>query len=318
MNYSESRFSLPFVTDKSVPEELFSYEGRNNKIFSVYYNSLINRILLFGEFSMNGFTNYAMVQGASLRPSDRLTINLLYRKYSPGFTGLHSNGPGISSTTANEHGLLGNFVFEAAKHFFVSAGCNITHYQWMKYRCSFPSLAKREEIRLRYLPSDKLTFDFTYSYRYAMLDNQDEDGVAGVEENKTTTFKGQIKYALNEILTLSSRIDYKIADPSDSRGALLLQDLVCRFRKIPLTLWLRYCVFNTDSWDSRLYTYENDLLYSFMIPSLSGEGSRTYIIAKWEIRNFGELRLKYGITSLIDNGNIEDRDELRFQFRIWF
>jgi hypothetical protein len=316
--WSENRFLLPVKTDKSNAEDLYKFEGCRNQIYSLYYNSLINRILLYGELSLNDPQNLALVQGVTLRPSDRLILNILYRNYTPGFVSFHGNGPGNTSSTSNEQGILGNFIFEAAKHFFISAGCDISNSPWLKYRCSFPSLAKKEEIRIKYLPFENLSFDLSYNFRYSMLDNQLENGIAQVKEVKTRTVKGQARFTLNNV-TFALRADYKVADPSDSKGMLLLHDIIYRFRQVPVTLWFRYCIFNTDNWDSRLYTYENDLLYSFSIPALSGEGSRSYIMAKWEIGDIAELRFKYGLTSYLSSAyENEEKDEIKIQFRVWF
>ncbi len=316
--WSENRFLLPVKTDKSNAEDLYKFEGNRNQIYSLYYNSLINRILLFGELSLNNPQNLALVQGVTLRPSDRLILNILYRNYASGFVSFHGNGPGNTSSTSNEQGISGNFIFEAAKHLFISAGCDISNYPWLKYRCSFPSLTKKEEIRIKYLPFENLSFDLSYNFRYSMLDNPLENGIARVEEVKTRTIKGQAKFTLNNV-TFALRADYKVADPSDSKGMLLLHDIIYRFRQVPVTLWFRYCIFNTDNWDSRLYTYENDLLYSFSIPALSGEGSRSYIMVKWEIGDIAELRFKYGLTSYLSSANEnEEKDEIKIQFRIWF
>ncbi len=153
--WSESRYSVPVIPDISDPENLYDFTGDINRIFSFHYNSLINRMLLYGEFSFNDPEKYAFVQGATLRPSDRLTINFVYRNYSPGYTSFHGNGPGINSSDNNEKGFLGNFTFEAAKHLFISAGCDVSHFPWLKYRCSCPSSARRTEIRIKYMPMGK-------------------------------------------------------------------------------------------------------------------------------------------------------------------
>jgi hypothetical protein len=317
--WSEDRFSLPVNPTGQAPEDIFDFEGDRNNLYTVYYSSLIKRILLYGEFSTNEYKKYAFVQGLSFRPSDRLTINFLFRNYNAGYTSYRGKGPGSGSATGNEQGILGNFIFEAAKHLFISGGCDIQYFPWLKYRCSAPSSGMRQEIRVRFLATEKLTIDASYNYRLSMVDNTENTGIPEQKKIITNSLKGSVRYSLYDNLTLGTRFDYKVADPSGSRGMLLLQDMNYRFRQLPVTIWFRYCVFNTDTWDSRLYTYENDLLYSFSIPALSGEGSRSYIMAKWEIRDIAEIRLKYSITSLAENSTtFQERDEIKLQLKVWF
>jgi hypothetical protein len=317
--WSETRFSLPVNLHGNDPEKIYDFTGDRNDLYTLYYNSFIRKILLYGELSADKNGKYALVQGMSFRPSDRLTISFLFRDYKSGYITFYGQGPGTGSRTANEKGILGSFSFEAAKHLFISGGCDIQYFPWLKYRCSSPSRGVRREIKIRYLPSEKLILDASYNYRLSMTDNSDAQSVPDQNNIITRSLKSSVRYSFHDNLIVGTRIDYKVVNQFGSSGFSLFQEINYRFRNIPISLWARYCLFNTDDWYARIYTYENDLLYSCSIPALAGEGSRSYIMARWETGDFSELRIKYGITSLVKNGNsLKNTDELKLQFRIWF
>ena len=46
---------------------------------------------------------------------------------------------------------------------------------------------------------------------------------------------------------------------------------------------LRLQYFETDSYDSRIYAYENDVLYSYSIPAFSDKGFRYYLTLNYDI-----------------------------------
>jgi hypothetical protein len=317
MDWSENRFSLPVNQVENDPEKIFSFKGASNNVYSLYYNSIIKRILFFGELSSNGYKKNAVIQGLSFRPSDRFIINFLYRNYNAGYISFHGKGPGISSETGNEKGILGNFTLEAAKHLFISGGCDIRYFPWLKYRCSSPSWGVKREIRIRFIPTEKLTFDGLYSYRFSMADNTAGNGIPELKQLYTKSVKFYVRYALYENLTIGTRIDYKIVEPPGSKGMLFLEDINYRVRSLPVSFWLRFCVFSTDDYESRLYTWENDLLYTFSIPSLYDKGSRIYLMTGWKISDKAEIRIKYGILTKTDTpGIISNIEEFRIQVKV--
>jgi hypothetical protein len=317
MAWSENRFSLPVKPDGNDPGKIFSFSGKSGNICSFYYNSMIKKILLYGEVSVNESGNYAIVQGLSFRPSDRLIINFLFWKYTPGYTSFHGIGPGGSSGSYSEESLLGNFTFEAAKHLFITGGCYIQHFPWLKYRCSSPSQGVRRETGIKYMPGEKLTFDLIYNYRYSMTDNTATNGIPVLKEMIARSIKFVVRYSIYDNLTMGTRLDYRIVDPSSRKGFLLLEDMNYRLRSIPLSLWLRYCIFRTEDYDTRIYTWENDLLYTLSIPALYGSGSRFYIMAGWKIAGKAEIRFKYGILSESDpRGVYNNTEEFRLQLKL--
>ena len=301
--WSEIMLSLPLKPVSSKPEDFYDPSGYTFNTGTLYYNHTFRRLHSSGELSINNNLKHALVQALSLRPSDRLLINVVYRNYAPGFFSFHANGPGSTSSTSNARGLYGGFTLEMARHLFLSAGCDTENYPWLRYRCSAPSRAVRQEIRLKFMPAGNLTLEGIYNFRQSMVNISGENRIPRQNQTTYSTVKAVVVYSPSPVITLRSRVDFKLAGPSGSQGTLLLEDIICRFRRVPLSIWFRSCIFHTEDWDSRLYTYENDLLYSFSIPALYGKGSRNYLMIKWKISDIADLRIKYGITTKTENAD---------------
>ena len=62
-------------------------------------------------------------------------------------------------------------------------------------------------------------------------------------------------------------------------GCLLSQDLSYKSPKQNITLSLLYALFDVDSYNERIYSYENDVQYSYSIPAYYGKGIRSMILA---------------------------------------
>jgi hypothetical protein len=310
-------FSIPFLPEKNSGEDLYKFGGTRNMVTSFYFNYLLKRFMIAGEISSSGVKEYAFIQNIAFRPSDRLNINILYRNYSPGFTSFHGRGPG-QSPVCNEQSITGSFSFEAARGLFISAGSENRSYPWLRYGVSAPSSAMRHELRLKYIPADRLIFESSYQFRNTQAEGDVLWGIPYLDEEKSRSVRIQARYALGENITLVTRSDYRHASPSGQRGFLILQDIIYNMGRLPFSIWYRFCIFNTGGFDSGIYTWENDLLSSFNIPVLYGRGSRSYIMAGWKAGSFADIRIKYWMSSQEINGITENADELRIQVRLRF
>ena len=68
-----------------------------------------------------------------------------------------------------------------------------------------------------------------------------------------------------------------------SRGFLAFFDVFYKPALKPLSANLRLQYFETDDFNSRIYAYENDVLYGFSIPPFSDKGYRYYLNMSYDM-----------------------------------
>jgi hypothetical protein len=110
-------------------------------------------------------------------------------------------------------------------------------------------------------------------------------------------YRLNVSYAISEYFTIKSRVEFITVDRESvgrERGMLLSQDVLYRPKNFPVDVALRYAIFDTDSYDARLYTYENNALYAFATPAYFYTGSRAYILIRWSFLKKCDLWVRYG------------------------
>ena len=108
---------------------------------------------------------------------------------------------------------------------------------------------------------------------------------------------------------------------------MIYQDIFYDLRKIPLSFNMRFAVFDTDSYNSRIYAYENDILHAFSIPAYYSKGTRTYFNIKYSAGKHVDIWLRYSqtyysnldvISSGLNQINGNTKSEIKAQVRIRF
>ena len=108
-------------------------------------------------------------------------------------------------------------------------------------------------------------------------------------------------------------------------GILVFQDVKFSPTTIPINLSARFAWFFTESYNSRIYAYEDDLLYTFSVPAFSGKGFRGYLNLKYSLGEKMDFWFKVGHTLYKDRETIssgyneisgKNKTEVKFQFRL--
>jgi hypothetical protein len=307
-------FSLPFIPDKTRPENLHDFEGDRLLNLAADFRAGTGPLLLFAETGLSIPGSWATIAGLRAKPSARVTFNLLARCFSPDYHAFHSGAYKAGSGSGNETGLAASLHLEAARHFFITAGADQYRIPAPRYRSASPSYGSRIEIKGEYLPHDDLSLRFSYTSSAREYDIPSETGMASsvMHTRHQAGFVFDFEPATG--FRLTTRISGSFISPSQEKGYLLCQDLTHSFRKTPFRIWFRYALCSTGGWDSRLYAWENDLLSSFSVPALYSEMIRSFIMLSWKPTGTLEARLKYAFTDS-DKGL---RQEVKCQMRINF
>ncbi len=307
-------FSLPFMPDKSRPENLHDFDGGRLLNIAADFRAGTGPLLLFAEAGLSMPGSWAAIGGVRAKPSSRMTFNLLVRSFSPEYHAFHYGAYKAGSDSGNETGLAASVHLEAARHLFITAGADHYRIPAPRYRSAAPSYGSRIEIKGEYLPRDDISLRFSYTSSTREYDIASETGMA----SSVTHTRQQAGFVFDcepaPGFRLTTRISGSFISPSQEKGYLLCQDFNHSFRKVPLRIWFRYALCSTSGWDSRLYSWENDLLSSFSVPALYGEMTRSFIMISWKPTDNIEARVKYAFTDSEKGLRQEVKGQVRFFF----
>ena len=108
---------------------------------------------------------------------------------------------------------------------------------------------------------------------------------------------------------------------------MVYQDVIWKPVARPFSFTARYALFDINSFDARIYAYENDILYEFYVPFFQNRGSRFYINTRYRLGRNLTLEFRVGRTYLenadvIGSGNDaisgNTRTEIKTQLKVRF
>ncbi len=294
------RFNLPMSTGTSAYKAK-SFSGNENINLGVDYQLALPRFQFFGEAGLSKNGKPAGVQGLVWHAHPQLSWSAYFRYFDPGFQAFYGNSLTEGSGNRNEAGLYSGVMITPFPKVRVFSYVDIYHFPWLTYSTIAPSTGSDYMAQIDISISRKLSCYVKGKYEAKPQKLSGSKGVVTDYDEKTTKLRLHGEYIINERLTLRSRFEYAGYSYYDvkEKGYLLLQDIIYSpFRQ--LKMWFRYAWFNTEGYNSRIYTYENDLLYSFSIPEFHGTGQRIYLNLKWSRNSRISAYLKAGLT--IHNG----------------
>jgi len=292
----------------------FNFQGTEVTNFGTDAAYNLQNINFFGEFSGSSAGGYAGIVGINTFLDERFFLTILYHNYDKNYQNFYSNPFAESSAIANETGIY--IGFKALLHSYISVSGYIDYfkYPWLKYRVTSPSVGRDYLVQVNF--NSTLNFNAYIRYRYKnKQENYREDynylpQIGDIERHELRFF---ISYNVAPTVIFKNRLDMVIFkdnfSPSEN-GYLIYQDVMFRPHFLPLEATFRYSLFATDGYNSRIYTYENDVLYAFSVPSYFYNGQRWYLMLKWKIIPKITMWLRYARTTYFNKNTIGSGNDL--------
>ncbi|WP_339753725.1 helix-hairpin-helix domain-containing protein [Algoriphagus aquimarinus] len=305
-NYLFTKFDHSWVKEPTLYNQ-FDFAGKSNNTGSIYLNYNWKNFFLFGESAISQSGGTGNVIGFVSSLSKQVDFSALWRKYDKDFHSFYANSFSESTKPANEQGLYLGIQVKPIPKWKINAYYDYFRFPWFRYRVYAPSKGYEWLTRISFQPNRNLIafFQIREEHKDRNLSDSGEPSLP-YQIRPLNKVNGllSLEYHVSKTFFFRSRILFSRVNYNDqkSAGFMILQDAQYSFSKFRLTG--RIALFDTDDYDTRLYAFENNVLWTFSIPAFSGQGMRYYLLGQYQINSQITTYFRFSRTSYTDRESI--------------
>jgi hypothetical protein len=308
------------------PYDFYGIEGKHWNNYSLDFSWTYRNLHAFGEVAVDKHYNKALLSGIVMSVDPAVDLSLLYRNIQSAYQTLWGNALTENTQPANEKGIYAGIVVRPSYGWRIHAYTDVYQFPWLKYRTDAPSKGKDFLMQITYQPNKQVEVNVRYK-----AENKERNAVNDSATHSLMAIPKQglrinIVYRPRKDLTLKGRTEliwFNKSEPERQEGFLTyLQGDYIIDSKWKGNLRVQY--FETGGYDSRVYTYENDVLYANSIPAFYDKGLRYYLNTNYKLNKqlsfwvrFAQTiyKDKHVIGSGLDIINGSTRSEYKLQMR---
>lgn len=313
------------------PYNQFEFNGRENTTVGADFSWLFRNTSLFGEVARSASGGLGINLGGLVALDRRVSLAVLYRNYERNFHGLYSVGFAEGGRPWNERGLYTGIEIRPNRRWSINAYFDQFRFPWLRYQVDAPSDGYEALGQVNWRPSRGTELYFRARIEEKGFNTrEDVTGIDPVVRRRQVNYRFNAVYKVSPSTSLRTRletVDFRRGEEAVEHGFLLYQDLVHRPLRSMFEFTARIALFQTDSYDARLYAYESDLIGLFSIPPYSGRGTRWYAMVRMTPLRRVDLWVRYGAwifqdrttnSSGLQEINAPRRSDIKVQVRVRF
>ncbi len=299
VNTIQYHFKLP-VQRNPEPYNIYAISGTRWGNTSIDYSYTVKNIHVFGELAVTNKMDKAWVNGVLVSVDSRVDMALVYRNISSKYQSLYTNAFTESTFPTNEEGMYAGISIRPNNFWRVDVYADFYRFPWLRYLVESPSPGADYFAQLTYKPNRQLEIYARYRTESKARNFNPFGAVMGpVEQRPRQNFRWQMSYRVSSPITFRNRIEMTLFDRKGAgkqTGFLAYADCIYKplMKKYSGSVRLQY--FETDGYDSRMYAFENDVLYSFSIPVFYDKGYRYYANFNYDVSKKLSIWLRWAQT----------------------
>ncbi len=308
----------------------FSFAGNQLDNVGINYSYTYKNTYFFGEFANSLGSGIAYINGliSSLSPS--VSMVLFHRNYQKDYYSFYNQGIGESSTAVNEKGFYGGLQIKPDRKLEINFYADLFKFPWLKFRVDAPSTGYDLFSQLNFTPNKTTRFSLRYQFQNKQQNSSNSTSVNTLDFVKKSNYRAEFQYQISKSFSLRNRIEmvqYHEENTSIRYGYLAYQDINYNPLSAKISGNMRFALFDTDDFDTRIYAYENDVLYGFSIPAFQNQGFRYYANVRYNLKRGIDLWMRYSYTQYNNQTTIgsgldliegNHRSEIKLQVRLQF
>ncbi|MEO6723086.1 MAG: helix-hairpin-helix domain-containing protein [Ferruginibacter sp.] len=330
VNGVQYHFKLP-INKSADPYNIYALSGSSLGNYSIDYSYTFKNLHFFGEAAITNNFDKAFVNGLIVSVDPKVDMSILHRSISKSYQSLYTNAFTESTFPNNEKGIFAGITIRPDNAWRLDAYADFYKFPWLKYLVDAPTTGTDFMLQASYRPNKQLDMYIRYrTESKAKNYNPDVLIISPVVPKPRQNLRSHISYKLNRTLTLRNRVEMVWFDKKGGgaqNAFLTYTDMVIKpmMKRYAGSIRLQY--FETDGYDSRLYAFENDVLYSYSIPVFYDKGFRYYVNFNYDVTRKLAVWLRWaqtiynnktvigsGLDEIMGNKRTEVKVQAMYQF----
>lgn len=269
------------ITPRLLPgsriHQRYNDSGRRRCLVGVDYKTAFRGVYFFGETAWSEEGAVATLNGVRTGFS-WCSLAFLYRRYGKRYASRYASGFGEYAHTANEEGIYGGLEASPVENLKLSFYADAFRFFAPRYLATHPGWGWEVLGTLVYA---RPAAEHTLRYKREARPEDLAGGSPAVRRKEEWRY--QYTRPATGCFEWRTRLSVSRYAKGEVRecGYMLAQDVLYTSQRGRLRMQGRVAWFDTDSYQSRIYAYENNVLYGYSFPAFYGRGVRTYVNLSW-------------------------------------